>query len=204
MEAHPRAILAPGAKGLRGRLPLRQIMRHHAPGPATAQHLLDAIDDCTPRVLAGSPAGLFWRPERFQDLPLLIGHVGRRGQTLSGHGRLSSPSRSDTRRRNSSTPIIQLSKQPLECFSHERRAESSRYGLFLARSAPHPARSRRERGNKLLIVQSSPPPLYCRPCAACCFGGKPGTLCHVETPVCHGFERVHRMGRAWSLQWTSL
>ena len=60
VEAPPRAVPAPGTKALIGRLPRRQIMRHQAPGTATAQHILEAIDDFTHRVLAGSPAGLFW------------------------------------------------------------------------------------------------------------------------------------------------
>jgi ferredoxin len=36
VETDPGAILAPGAKGLIGRLPMRQIMGHQAPGTATA------------------------------------------------------------------------------------------------------------------------------------------------------------------------
>ena len=58
MEAQPRPVLAPGAEGLRGGLPMRPIVRHHAPGTASAHHLWEAIADVTPRVLAGSPAGL--------------------------------------------------------------------------------------------------------------------------------------------------
>jgi hypothetical protein len=92
MEANPCAILAPGAKGLIGRLPLRQIMRHHAPGTATAQHLWDAIDDFTHRVFSGSTAGLLRRQQGLQDLPCLIAQVCRVRQALASHRRGSFPS----------------------------------------------------------------------------------------------------------------
>ena len=83
MHAAPRAILAPGAPGLLGGLPRRQSRRQQAPGPATAPHIVAAMDDCTHRVLTGAPAGLFWRQSRFQDVPLLVGQVCRLGQALS-------------------------------------------------------------------------------------------------------------------------
>jgi predicted ATP-dependent Lon-type protease len=41
----------------------------------------------------------------------------------------------------------------LERFSQERRAESSLHGLSRGRSAPHPALSRRERGNREVLRQ---------------------------------------------------
>jgi hypothetical protein len=52
-------------------------MRHQTPGTASAQHILDAIEDLAHRVRAGAPAGLVWRQQGFQDLPLLVGQVGR-------------------------------------------------------------------------------------------------------------------------------
>jgi hypothetical protein len=91
MEAPPRPVLAPGAEGLIGGLPLRQIMRHQPPGTAAAQHILDAIDDFPQRVLAGSTAGLLWRQQGLQDLPLRTGHVCRVGQALACPRRRSSP-----------------------------------------------------------------------------------------------------------------
>ena len=82
MHADPRAILAPGAPGLIGGLPMGQIMRHQAPGTASAQHILDTIDDFTYRVLAGSPPNLFRRQQGGKDLPLLVGQVTGVGQAL--------------------------------------------------------------------------------------------------------------------------
>ena len=37
VNSEPGAVVTPGAKGLIGRLPVRQIMRHQAPGTAAAQ-----------------------------------------------------------------------------------------------------------------------------------------------------------------------
>jgi hypothetical protein len=89
MEAQPRPILAPGAEGLISRLPMRQVMGHQAPGTAAAPHLLAAIDDFPDRILAGSTAGLLWRQQGLQDLPRLIGQVGRVGQALACQRRRS-------------------------------------------------------------------------------------------------------------------
>ena len=64
MNAEPGAILAPGAQGLVGGLPMRQIMGHQALGAAAAQHILEAIDHLPHRVFAGSSSWLFRREQR--------------------------------------------------------------------------------------------------------------------------------------------
>jgi hypothetical protein len=89
VEPPPGPIVAPGATGLIGGLPMRQIVRHHAPRAAAAQHILAAIEHLPQGVCAGTPPGLGRRQEGLQDLPLLIGQVSRVGQTLGGHGRFS-------------------------------------------------------------------------------------------------------------------
>ena len=86
VNPEPGAILAPGAKRLIGRLPMRQIVRHQAPGTAAAQHILDAIEHLPHRVLAGSTPRLFWRQQGRQNLPLLISQVSRIGQALADMG----------------------------------------------------------------------------------------------------------------------
>jgi hypothetical protein len=80
VDAEPRAILAPGAKGLIGRLPMRQIMRHQAPRTAGAQHILDAIEHLTHGVFARSTTRFFRWQEGLQNLPLLVGKVCGVGQ----------------------------------------------------------------------------------------------------------------------------
>jgi hypothetical protein len=59
VNPEPGAILASGAEGLIRRLPMRQIVRHEAPGTAATQDVLDAIDHLAYRVFAGSTARLF-------------------------------------------------------------------------------------------------------------------------------------------------
>jgi len=44
VHAAPGAILAPGAAGLRGRLPMRPIVRHAPPGAAATQDVLAAME----------------------------------------------------------------------------------------------------------------------------------------------------------------
>jgi hypothetical protein len=83
VNPEPGAILAPGAEGLINRLPMRQIVRHEAPGTAATQDVLDAIDHLASRVFAGSTASLFGRQEGGQDLPLLLSQVRRVSQALA-------------------------------------------------------------------------------------------------------------------------
>ena len=63
MKTHPCAVLPPGAEGLIGRRPLRQIVRHSAPGPAAAPHGLEAMAHLPQRLLAGATAELRWRQQ---------------------------------------------------------------------------------------------------------------------------------------------
>ena len=79
MDAHPGPIPAPGAPGLVGGLPMGQIVRHQAPGTTATQDVLNAIEHFAYRVFAGATAGLLWRQQGLQDLPLLIGQVCRIG-----------------------------------------------------------------------------------------------------------------------------
>jgi hypothetical protein len=72
MNTQPGAILAPGAPGLVGRLPMGQIVWHQAPGTAGAQHVLDAIEHLTQGVFTRSPPSFFRRQEGFQDVLLLV------------------------------------------------------------------------------------------------------------------------------------
>ena len=90
LDAQPRPVLAPGAEGLIGRLPMRQIMRHQPPGTAAAPHILDASEDFPDRVLAGSAPRRLRGQQGSQDVPLLIGQVSSVGQSPGGHGRLAS------------------------------------------------------------------------------------------------------------------
>jgi hypothetical protein len=80
VNPEPGAILAPGAPGLLGRLPLGQIMRHQAPGTAGAEHILNAIEHLPQGVLAGATASVFRRQERLQDVPLLVRQIRCVGQ----------------------------------------------------------------------------------------------------------------------------
>jgi hypothetical protein len=80
VDPQPGTILAPGAKRLIDRLPMRQIMRHQAPGTAGAQPRLEAIEHLPHRVLVGSTASLFRWQEGCQDLPRLISQVRGVGQ----------------------------------------------------------------------------------------------------------------------------
>jgi hypothetical protein len=68
MNMDPDAILALGAKGLISHLPMRQIVRHQAPGTASAQHILDAIEHLAHGVFPRSTASLFRRQEGCQNL----------------------------------------------------------------------------------------------------------------------------------------
>ena len=86
VNPEPGAILPPGAPGLIGRLPLGQIVRHQPPGTAATQHRLDTIEHLPHRVFAGATAGLFWRQQGRQDLPLLIGQVCRVGRRWAAMG----------------------------------------------------------------------------------------------------------------------
>jgi hypothetical protein len=75
VDPPPGAILAPGAKGLIGRLPMGQIMRHQAPDTTVAQPILDTIEHLSQGVLTGSTTSLCRRQEGRQDGLLLLGQI---------------------------------------------------------------------------------------------------------------------------------
>ena len=85
----PGAVVAPGARGLLGGLPMGPIVRQPAPGTAAPQSGLDAMAHLPYRLLAGSTASLVWRQQGCQHLPLLISQVRGGGQAPGGHGRVS-------------------------------------------------------------------------------------------------------------------
>jgi hypothetical protein len=89
VDALPGAILAPGAKGLIGRLSMGQIMRHQAPSTTGAQPILDTIEHLSHGAFSESTTSLCRRQEGRQDVLLLLGQICGIGQAPGGHGRFS-------------------------------------------------------------------------------------------------------------------
>jgi hypothetical protein len=89
MHLEPGAIVAPGAKGLIGRLPMRHIVGHQTPGTASAQHLLETIEDLPHQILAGGTASRFWWQQGSQDRPLLVAEIRGVAQAPGRHRRFS-------------------------------------------------------------------------------------------------------------------
>jgi hypothetical protein len=80
VEPEPGAILSPRAPGRIGRLPMRPIVWHQAPGAAAPPPLLTAIHDLAHGGCAGAPTRLFGRQEGFQKLPRVGGDIRGVGQ----------------------------------------------------------------------------------------------------------------------------
>ena len=85
----PGAILAPGGKGLIGRLSMGQIMRHQAPSTTGAQPILDTIEHLSHGALSESTTSLCRRQVGHQDVLLLLGQICGIGQAPGGHGHFS-------------------------------------------------------------------------------------------------------------------
>jgi hypothetical protein len=80
----PRSILLPPAKVTVDQLPLRKIMRKHSPLATGSVDIEDGVEDLTPRMLGRQRRRLRCGDQRFQNLPLFVGEVGRVGFPSAG------------------------------------------------------------------------------------------------------------------------
>jgi hypothetical protein len=88
MDPLPEALSAPQPEIVIDRAPGGQVVGQQVPGPATASHIEDAVEDFAAAVFWRTTPGLDGRHERFELFPFRLGEVGiirgSRGVHLSG------------------------------------------------------------------------------------------------------------------------
>src|SRR6202043_2648872 len=77
VNADPSAIVAEAIIIMPRGVPVGQIVGKRSPGAAIAQQVVDAVEHLTQVRLAWPPAGFGRRNHRLDQLPLLVGQIGR-------------------------------------------------------------------------------------------------------------------------------
>jgi hypothetical protein len=72
VEAYPSSVISPLTKVLISSTPMRKVVGHQSPGAASAQDVLDGVDDVSQGVLSKPATGLVRREKRLKNLPLSI------------------------------------------------------------------------------------------------------------------------------------